>query len=271
MNDSETPSKEVQPATKWTVTVAGNEWGTVKYGIVEYLRRHPKMRAATAIIGILWMAGWVASTAGFKFHIVWFPAISAFFVTPTLLWLAVVSGPEFKLTFPEAKTPDSPVAPTTPAKGVLDPEGYGIEALDKSYVWTEGYARSSFRWSMFCLFTAIFVGAGNLWLLNIGSPFITRFYTATFVWVFAATLLLLCIIFVVRSMFLFRRAAGIHDRLLQLQKTITAIKYLERTHGGSASVDPSMVISSLLEAPTSPLLQAGTKHKGAEQQEEPTP
>lgn len=102
---------------------------------------------------------------------------------------------------------------------------------------------------MFCLFAAIFVGAANLWLISNGSPFVTQFYTATFIWVFAATLLLLCIIFIVRSMFLFRRAASIHDRLLQLQKTITAIKYLERTQGGSASVDPSVVISSLLEPP----------------------
>lgn len=102
---------------------------------------------------------------------------------------------------------------------------------------------------MFCLFAAIFVGAANLWPISNGSPFVTQFYTATFIWVFAATLLLLCIIFIVRSMFLFRRAASIHDRLLQLQKTITAIKYLERTQGGSASVDPSVVISSLLEPP----------------------
>ncbi|MGD0797959.1 MAG: hypothetical protein ABR910_09565 [Acidobacteriaceae bacterium] len=251
MIDGEKVPEEIKPA-KWTVTVGGNEWGTVKYGIVEYLRRHPRMRAATAITGVLWVGGWLASTAGFRWHIVWFPAISAVFVTPTLLWLAVVSGPEFKLTFPEAKTPDSPVAPTTAAKAVLDPEGYGIEALDKSYVWTEGYARSSFRWSMFSLFAAIFVGAANLWLITIGALFVIRFYTATFIWVFAATLLLLCIIFIVRSMFLFRRAASIHDRLLQLQKTITAIKYLERTQGGSASIDPSLVISSLLASPEQP-------------------
>jgi len=105
---------------------------------------------------------------------------------------------------------------------------------------------------MFSLFAAIFVGAANLWLITIGALFVIRFYTATFIWVFAATLLLLCIIFIVRSMFLFRRAASIHDRLLQLQKTITAIKYLERTQGGSASIDPSLVISSLLASPEQP-------------------
>ena len=55
-------------SAKWTITVGGNEWGTVKYGIVEYLRKHPRMRAITAILGLLWVVGWVASTMGFKWH-----------------------------------------------------------------------------------------------------------------------------------------------------------------------------------------------------------
>lgn len=56
MNDSEKLPEDIKP-TKWTITVGGNEWGVVKYDIVEYLRRRPKTRAATAIVGLLWMTG----------------------------------------------------------------------------------------------------------------------------------------------------------------------------------------------------------------------
>ena len=96
---------------KWTVTLGGGEWGTVKYGVVEYLRKHPRMRAVTAISGLTWMLGWLASTSGYHWHFLLLPTMSALFVTPTLLWFAVVSGPDFRLAFGEAKTPAPPAPP----------------------------------------------------------------------------------------------------------------------------------------------------------------
>ncbi|WP_260736441.1 hypothetical protein [Tunturiibacter lichenicola] len=238
-----------QPKTsKWSVTLNGGEWGTVKYGIVEYLRTRPKMRATTAVTGLLWMAGWIASMAGYKWHFLLFPAVSTIFVTPTLLWLAVVSGPDFRLTFAEPKTPDPPSVSSAEVKGVLDVEGYGLEALNKSYIFTEAYGRSGFRWSMCALIAGIAVACGNVWLVSSGAATTSFVHASPFIWIFAATLFLLCVILLVRSMLIFRRSTVIHDRLLELQKTITAVKYLERSKETPALIDPSLVFAKLLSS-----------------------
>jgi hypothetical protein len=49
------------PKAKWTITLGGGEWATIKYGVVEYLRQRPKMRTVTAAVGILWVLGWLAT------------------------------------------------------------------------------------------------------------------------------------------------------------------------------------------------------------------
>lgn len=237
---------EENKTAKWVVTLGGGEWSTVKYGVVEYLRTHPKMRAATVVTGLLWVVGWIISTAGYKWHFLLFPAMSTFFVTPTLLWLAVVSGPEFRLAFAEPKTPDPPGVSSTEVKTLLDAEGYGLEALNKSYISNEAYGRSAFRWALFALIAGIAAASGNMWLILFGAAKSTLDHASLFVWILAGTLFLLCVILLVRSMLIFRRTAAIHDKLLELQKAITAIKYLERSHEKPTSIDPSLVITKLL-------------------------
>ncbi|MGI4756599.1 MAG: hypothetical protein ACRYGF_07095 [Janthinobacterium lividum] len=51
---------------QWTHTIQGGEWNVIKYGIVEYLRENPRMRAATAILGLVWILGWLLSLGGFN-------------------------------------------------------------------------------------------------------------------------------------------------------------------------------------------------------------
>jgi hypothetical protein len=234
-----------QPA-KWKITLrGGGEWSTVKYGVVEYLRKHPRMRAATATLGIVWIFGWLATVSGFKSPFLLFPTVTAMFVTPTLLWLAVVSGPEFELAFGETKTTEPQVLPPTQVKGLLDADTYGIEALNKSYVSTETYARSSFRWSLFALIAGICVGSGNVWLIMVRPELARSEHTALFIWIAATTMFLLCVVFLVRAMFLFRRASQIHDKLLELQKAITAIKLLDGKVVPVES-DTGLVIKNLL-------------------------
>jgi hypothetical protein len=242
MSDEKEPVK-----AKWVVTVGGGDWGTVKYGIVEYLRKHPRMRAATAIVGLLWVIGWLASMGGFKWHVLYLPMMSTFFVTPTLLWLAVVSGPDFSLTFQEKK-PDAPppALPLPESKGVLDPEGYGIEALNRSFDSAECYGRSSFRWAMFALLAGIAFG-GTAMFLSHGLFKIRDEYVQQIAALLAGTMFLICALLLLRAMFVFRRASTIHDKLLEMQKVITAIRFLERSkEASSVSVDPSFVVTKLL-------------------------
>jgi hypothetical protein len=232
--------------SKWVVTLGGGEWGTVKYGVVEYLRKRPRMRAATAVTGVLWVAGWLASMAGFKWQSSFFPTISTIFVTPTLLWFAVVSGSDFSLAFEKPKIPDPPKPPPVEVKGVLDAEGYGLEALNKSYDSAESYGRSSFRWAMFSLVVGVAVASGNAWLISFGGARFNIDHAALFIWILSAMSFFLCTILLVRSMIVFRRATVIHDKLLDLQKTITVMKFLERSNDPRAVIDPSIVVARLL-------------------------
>jgi hypothetical protein len=228
---------------KWIVTIGSGDWNTVKYGIVEYLRERPKMRAATAVVGLLWVVGWLATMGGFKWHLGYLPAMSTFFVTPTLLWFAVVSGPDFRLAFGETKpsVPPPPPTPSPESKGILD----GVEALNKTFVSTEGYARSSFRWAIFALIAGIAFGCAAVFLsydvVKIGIDHIPLAAS-----VLAGTMFVICGLLLLRAMLVFRRASVVLDKLLDLQKVMTAIRFLERSKDVPVSVDPSFVVTKLL-------------------------
>ena len=218
-----------KPTSKFVITMSGNQWGTVQFGIVEYLRRHPRIRALTAILGLLWVLGWIASTSGFKWHLAMFPAVSTFFVTPTLLWFAVVSGPEFSLTFKAPEPPKPPSLPSPPDEpdAVIDPEGFGIKSLNKSYTATEGYGRSSFRWAMFAFIFALVSGSANVFLALSAIHNDNR-YIGPSLLALTLTMFLTCCLLLLRSMLMFRRATKIHDSLLDFQKAIAAMRYQER-------------------------------------------
>jgi uncharacterized membrane protein YhaH (DUF805 family) len=238
---------EENKSAKWVITLTGGDWATVKYGVVEYLRKHPRLRAATAVSGLAWMVGWIAVTAGFKLQSSILPTASIFFVTPTLLWLAVVSGPDFQLAFGESKAPPKSQEPSVDSKGPIDPEGYGIEALNKSYKSADAYGRSSFRWALFALLAGIAMASGSVWFAVNGTANISPAHVFPFIWILSGALFLLCVILLVRAMFAFRRATAIHDKLFDFQKAITAMKFLERSKEVKA-LDPSTVIAGLLSS-----------------------
>jgi hypothetical protein len=242
---------------KWVVTLSGGEWGTVKYGVVEYLRKRPKMRALTATVGLIWAIGWLASTAGFRWHFTWFPTISLVFMTPTLLWLAVVSGPDFGLKFKDPDPPKTPVPPDGP-DAVIDPEGFGVHALNKSYTLTEGYARCSFRWALVPLIagTALY-GLGML--INSG---VVKFGNGLFLnslWVMTLIMFSVFALLILRTILMFLRAATLHDRLLDFQKGIISLRYQGRLQEQQAppkkepaSLDISSASAKLIEAVKAP-------------------
>jgi hypothetical protein len=149
------------------------------------------------------------------------------------------------LAFGENKTP-APPAPPPNTNAVLDPEGYGIEALNKSFISTEVCGRGSFRWAMFALIAGLAFGSVGVMLSTGALKIGVDHALLVAIWSVSGTMYLLSAILLLRSMLYFRRTAEIHDRLLDLQKTITAIKFLERTKEGSVSVDPAFVLTKLL-------------------------
>jgi hypothetical protein len=185
---------------------------------------------------------------GFNWHFALLPTASMFFVTPTLLWLAVVSGPEFRLVFGESKPAIPPPAPTampTKASALLDPEGYGIEALNARLVSTESYARSSFRWSMFSLITGIAFGLVEVTLSSGLFKAHMDHSQTTVVMILSGTMSLLSALLLLWSMIYSRRASAIQDKLLEMQKVLAAIRFLE-TAKTPISVDPAMVVNRLM-------------------------
>jgi len=236
---------EEKPRKTWVVSLGGGEWATIQYGIVEYLRRHPRMRVATVCLGLAWVVGWLLTTMGFKWHSVVFPSIATLFAAPTLLWLAVVSGPDFELAFAAPKTIE-PKPEVSKVKGLIDAESYGIEALNTSLTSAEGYGRSGFRWAVFCLLTGITSGCVAVWLANTRPLLAMREHTGTFVWVACASFFVLSALFLIRSMLQFRRANSLQDKLLDLQKTLTAIRLVEFPHGEPLQISASFVANKLL-------------------------
>ena len=129
----------------------------VKYGIVEYLRKRPRMRAATAIVGLIWMFGWLLSFGGFKWSFALLPAVSAWFVSPVLLWMAVVSGPDHSLTFAPPKAPDAPAAPALPAgqNSLLNPEDSGMAGVNSTCNAVRNQAAGAYQGFLFFFITGM--------------------------------------------------------------------------------------------------------------------
>ena len=238
---------EDQKPAKWRTIVGNNEWGVVKYGIVEYLRKHPRMRAATAGLGCLWLLGWIVSLAGFKWQFsALLPTVSAIFGAPTLLWLAIEAGPDFELTFAEQKTPSVPQVPAIEAKGPIDPESYGIDALNKSYTDLNAYARSGFRWGISAFLLSIVLTTGGMWLVSGRFERLGQMQVLPIAAFIIASPYLISVVLILRSTLLFRRASTVHDRLIELQKTIIAIKYIEASSEAKKVIEATPAIGGLL-------------------------
>ncbi len=233
----------------WTHTIQSGDWNVIKYGIVEYLRKHPRMRSATAILGVVWMFGWLLSFGGFKWTSSLLPTIGGWFVSPVLLWMAVVSGANHSLTFAPPKAPDPPTAPALPeAKSkLLNPEEFGIEGLNSICNATREQAKGAYRGFLFCLITGICVSTAYLLLLGANASFISYRHVSLYVWAAAGLFLFLSVVQLLRSILLEKRTSRLEDKMVELQSTITALKFIERNPGSiTASIDSTTVITKLL-------------------------
>jgi hypothetical protein len=242
------PDELAKPQPRFTITLGGSEWATIKYGIVEYLRRHPRMRAATAVVGVVWLIGWILGLAGYKWHFTILPAVSALFVSPTLLWCAVVSGPDFQLTFPAPK-PDATAVTTSEPKVPLEPEAAAIAALNSLYDTTEKYARTSSRWAIITVIAALALGSFNVWLMLKRPDIATGEHTTIFIWSFVSLLGAIAIYFLVRSALKFRESARLRARLFRLQEVLASLSRIEKNPELRGIVDGTKILNGLLTPP----------------------
>ncbi len=91
------------------------------------------------------------------------------------------------------------------------------------------------------------VSVVNLILVGTHAPFIQYGHAWLYVWATAAAFFLLSIIQLVRSAMLEGRTSRLEDKLIALQGTVTALKFLERNPGSTtAAIDAAAVIRKLL-------------------------
>ena len=105
MPSTDTVVQATQPEgrPRYTCTLQGSQWDVAYYGIVEFLRVHPVWRTGVAAIGVL---SFIFLVVDFVVTVPGVPKGSwlvFLFVTPSLLWMATVSGSSFELVFPAAK------------------------------------------------------------------------------------------------------------------------------------------------------------------------
>src|SRR5580658_5366064 len=95
--DTVVQATQPQGRARYTCTLQGTQWDVAYYGIVEFLRLHPAWRTGVAVLGVL---SFILLALDFVVTVPGVPKGSwlvFLFLTPSLLWMATVSGPSFEL------------------------------------------------------------------------------------------------------------------------------------------------------------------------------
>lgn len=219
---------ETKKPARYVSTLDGSQWSVVKYGVVEFLRAHKFWRAIVAILGVLIPVTCLASIAGVKI-----PGISGLgiyliftFTCPGLIWAAVVSGPDFELTFPskdaakERQLAQEKFNETNAPEDALDLD---LKRLNEYYRINQDQARSTFRWTIFTMFLGFTTIVAGVWLFYFGKPTPDTFMASLST---AAGIVVQCI----SGLFLHlhsktqNRSLYYYDQLARLQRISIAIR-----------------------------------------------
>jgi hypothetical protein len=252
MTSTDTVIKADQPQTRarYTCTLQGSQWDVAYYGIVEFLRVHPIWRAGVAFLGVLSL---ILLVADFVVTLPGFPKgswLAFLFITPTLLWMATVSGPSFELVFPAAKASAERQVAEQQFEKTQTPEdalNLDFKRLSEYYAINQSQARSSFRWAKFSMlggFTTIIVG---IWLFYFRPTQPDKFMST----LSAATG---CVINIVSGLFLRLhsqtqdRALHYFEPLARLQRLSLAMRLVDAHKESSEQTQSrNLVIKELLE------------------------
>jgi hypothetical protein len=163
MPDSNGPGKIEQ---RWTTTLDGSQLSIVKYGIVEFLRRHPYWRIAVGTVGTIAFIGDTAFMLLIHYGLISYVYV-CMVAAPLLLWLATVSGPSFTLTFGVAKATEERQAAEKKFEESQSPQdalSLDFTRLNEYYTINQAQARSSFRWAVFAMIIGLATIISGVWL-----------------------------------------------------------------------------------------------------------
>jgi hypothetical protein len=249
MSTESNPEVPTQKRARYTVTMGTSEWNVATYGMVEFLRRHPFLRA---IVAILWLASLLVFISAFTgLRIPGTPPfpIVYIFIAPTLLWMATVSGPSFELVFPAAQaSAERQIAEKQFEKSQTPEDALNLDfkRLSEYYAINQAQARSSFRWAKFSMFVGFATIIAGVWLFyfRVGQPdkFMVTLSAATG-----------CVINLVSGLFLNLhsktqdRALSYYEPLARLQRLSMAMRLVEaHQDAGEQAQARNLVIQELL-------------------------
>jgi hypothetical protein len=241
------PVNPVESRFRHTVTMGTSDWAVGTYGIVEFLRVHPSWRAFVAFLGVVSTLLFVSGFVGLKIH-----GISTFvflFISPSLLWMATVSGPSFQLVFPaEQASAERQNAEKQFEKSQTPEDALNLDfqRLREYYTINQAQARSSFRWAKFSMFVGFATIVAGIWLFyfRISQPdkFMATLSAATG-----------CVINIVAGLFLHLhsktqdRALHYYEPLAKLQRISLAMRLVDaHKDAGEQTQARNLVIQELL-------------------------
>ena len=235
------------PVPRNRVTMGTGEWAVATYGIVEFLRKRPAWRVIVAILGLASLLLLVSSFTGPKI-----PGIYPFvfiFITPTLLWMATVSGPSFELVFPAARESAERELAEKKFDQSQTPEdalNLDFKRLSEYYAINQAQARSSFRWAKFSMFVGFATIVAGIWLFYFRPTQPDKFMAT----LSAATG---CVINIISGLFLRLhsqtqdRALHYYEPLARLQRLSLAIRLVDAHQDPSEQTQArNLVIQELL-------------------------
>ena len=249
-NETVIQANQPQAHARYTCILQGTQCDVAYYGIVEFLRVHPIWRMGVAALGIVSLILLVAD------FVVTVPGVPKgswlvfLFVTPSLLWIATVSGPSFELVFPAAKASAERQVAEQQFERTQTPEdalNLDFKRLSEYYAINQSQARSSFRWAKFSMlggFATIIVG---IWLFYFRPIQPDKFMST----LSAATG---CLISIVSGLFLRLhsqtqdRALRYFEPLARLQRLSLAMRLVDAHNEPSEQTQArNLVIQELLE------------------------
>jgi hypothetical protein len=245
------PTQQPQARTRYTCTLQGTQWDVAYYGIVEFLRVRPVWRAAVSVLGVLSL---IFLVADFAFTIPGIPKgswLAFLFITPTLLWMATVSGPSFELVFPAARASAERQVAEQQFEKTQTPEdalNLDFKRLSEYYAINQSQARSSFRWAKFSMLGGFATIIFGIWLFYFRPTQPDKFMSA----LSAATG---CVINIVSGLFLRLhsqtqdRALHYFEPLARLQRLSLAMRLVDAHQESSEqTLARNSVIRELLES-----------------------